>query len=377
MSFLTFILKNLFRRRFRSVLTLAGVALAVGAVVALVGVANGLTRSFLDIYNRRGVDLIVVKAGVTERLTSVLDEALGQKIAQLPGVKRVAWGLMDVVSFEELDLFAVVVQGWPDDSFMLGELKVLPGGRKLKAGDGRVVMLGKILAKNMGKQVGDTVEIIEDEPFEVIGIFESFSVYENGSMVVPLVELQTLMDRPHQVTGFNVVADRTGDRVAVEALAAEIKKLTPGLEPMLTNDFVTSNAQLNVVSSMAWLTSAIALVIGTIGMLNTMVMSVFERTREIGILRAIGWRRGRVVRMVLAEALVLSLVGAVVGTVGATLLTRVLRELPQASGMVAGGFDPQVALQGLAIAVLVGLAGGLYPALRAAQLLPTEALRHE
>ncbi len=376
MSFLTFVLKNLFRRRVRTVLTLVGVSLAVGAVVALVGVSNGLESAFLDLYDRRGVDLVVVKAGVTERLTSALDERLGEKIAQVPGVRDVAWGLMDVVSFQDLDLFAVVVQGWPDDTFMLQDLKLLEG-RSLRPGDGRVVMLGKILAKNMGKKLGDQVEIIEDEPFEVIGIFESFSVYENGSMIVPLGELQKLMDRPGQVTGFNVIADDSQDRAAVERLAAEIKKLSPGLEPMMTNDFVTSSSQLNVVRSMAWLTSAIALVIGTVGMLNTMVMSVFERTQEIGILRAIGWRRGRVVSMVLAESLLMSVAGAVIGTIAATVVTRLLRELPQAAGMVAGQFDPQVAGQGFLIALVVGLVGGLYPAWRAAQLLPTEALRHD
>ena len=128
---------------------------------------------------------------------------------------------------------------------------------------------------------------------------------------------------------------------------------------------------------MAWVTSAVALVIGAVGMLNTMIMSVFERTREIGILRAIGWGRWRVVRMILTESILLSLAGGVVGAGGAIALVRVLANQPAVAGMVSGDVAPIVIAQGFAIALCVGLLGAAYPAYRGAQLLPTEALRHE
>ncbi len=128
---------------------------------------------------------------------------------------------------------------------------------------------------------------------------------------------------------------------------------------------------------MAWVTSAMALVIGAVGMLNTMVMSVFERTNEIGILRAIGWRRWRVVRMILMESILLSLAGGVVGTAGAIVLTQVLAAQPAVAGMVDPDVAPWVIAQGFVIALCVGLLGAAYPAYRGAQLLPTEALRHE
>ena len=108
-----------------------------------------------------------------------------------------------------------------------------------------------------------------------------------------------------------------------------------------------------------------------------MVMSVFERTREIGILRAIGWRPGRVVWMILLESVLLSMAGAVVGTVGAIGLTWFLSSLPAVGGLVRSDTSITIIVEGFLIALLVGLIGAAYPAFRGARLMPTEAIRHE
>ena len=122
---------------------------------------------------------------------------------------------------------------------------------------------------------------------------------------------------------------------------------------------------------------ALGLLIGVIGMLNTMVMSVVERTQEIGILRAVGWPPGRVVRMILGESLLLGLAAAAVGTAGAVAVSYALTQFPQVNGFVEGGIAPTVVAEGLGITLAIGLLGGLYPAVRAARLLPTEAIRHD
>ncbi len=382
MRFTTFILKNVLRRPIRSVLTGIGVALAVGAVVALLGISYGFEKSFAELYEGRDVDLIVLRAGVTERLTSSVDQRVGRRLEGLPGVDAVTAGLMDVVSFPEANLIGVPIQGWAADSFLFDDLKMIEG-RRLLANDRRVVMLGIILARNLDKRPGDTIEI-EMEPFEVIGVYESFNVFENGSAVLLIEELQELMDRPGQATGFQVVLEDTPDREqARDRLRGQIEDLRDEqgrslkLAALPTREYVQSTLQIRMAHGMAWLTSAIALVIGAIGMLNTMIMSVFERTSEIGILRAIGWRKPRIMGMILGESLVLCVAGATVGTLGAVVLTRWLSTFPAVSGYIQGVIPPVVFLQGFAIAILVGLIGGVYPAYRGASLAPTEAIRHE
>jgi putative ABC transport system permease protein len=196
-------------------------------------------------------------------------------------------------------------------------------------------------------------------------------------MVISLPNLQRLMDRPGQVTGFAVSVAEPDNAALIERVAKDIEAVSPGLTAMSIKDHVAGISQLRAVQGMAWLTALIGLIVGTIGVLNTMFMSVMERTREIGILRAIGWRRGRIVRMILSESLLVSLIGAAVGTIGAVLLTRFVSSLPVASGAIEGIIPWRVIAEGWVLALLVGFVGAAYPAYRSARLLPTSALRHD
>jgi putative ABC transport system permease protein len=376
MRFLSLPLRNLVRRPLRSVLTVAGVAGAVAAVVALVGISRGFEQSLLDVYENREADLMVVRAGNVQRINSILDQSLGQKIAGLPGVRRAAPALMDAVALEEYDLFGgVVIQGLPLDMPPVSTVRLLEG-RRIRPDDQRAVMLGVALSRRVDKRAGDSIRIIEDEPFHVVGVYESFNVYENGSMMMELGELQRLLAREGDVTAFIVTAERK-DRASLERLVAQIEALGPALEAMPTREFVDTSVEIRMARALAWMTSVIALVLGTIGIVNTMLMAVFERTREVAVLRAVGWRKRRVVKLILIESLLLALCGAVLGTAFAIGLTRLLAQMPATERMVSGQIALPVIVQGFVIALIVGIAGGLYPAWRAARLDPTEGLRHE
>ena len=149
------------------------------------------------------------------------------------------------------------------------------------------------------------------------------------------------------------------------------------IEAKAAEESVTSTTEIRFIQATSWITSAIAIIIGAVGMLNTMIVSVFERTHEIGILRAIGWRRLRIIRMILVESVLLSLTGGVVGTLGAVVLTPVLGRHPSVAGLIDAHIPNGMIGLGIAMALVVGLLGAAYPAYRGAQLLPTEALRHE
>lgn len=377
MRFYTFVLRNVFRRRVRSSLTVIGMAVAVGAVVALVGISSGFERSFLAVYQKQKVDIIVQQRGVKQKLTSVLDAKVGDKLAKIPGVKQINSGLVDFTSMDELGPVGVLVQGWEPDSPLMQALDIQPGGHLLTHADRKGVLLGERLATSLDKKVGDKLMLFDDETYTVMGVFKSSSVYENGSMTVLLRDLQRFMGREGQVSGFALVVDHAGDKAEINRICRDIEALGKSLEATPTAEFVNATQEIQFVRAMAWVTSAVALVIGAVGMLNTMVMSVFERTREIGILRAIGWGRWRVVRMILMESVLLSLTGGALGAAGAVGLTHVLANQPAVAGMIDSYIAPAVILQGFAIALCVGLAGAAYPAYRGAQLLPTEALRHE
>lgn len=376
MHFYSFVFKNLIRRRVRSALTILGMAIAVGAVVALVGISQGFERSFFSVYQQQQVDLIVQQAGGKQRLTSTLDEKLGAKIEAIPGVVRVNSGLVDFISMPNAEQIGVILQGWPPDSHRFEDIKLLQGER-LQAGDHKKILLGKVLAEDLEKKVGDTVMVFEDAPFEVEGVFESYNLFENGGVVMLLEDLQKQMGRPGKVTGFTVVLDDPGNPKLIERVKHDIEALSTNITAAPARDFVSQTTELKLARGMAWITSAVAVFIGSVGVLNTMLMSVFERTREIGILRAIGWGPMRIVRMILMESVVLSVIGGLVGVVLALAMTEVLGRMPLVAGLIDKSIPREVIVQGLVIALAVGLLGAAYPAYRGARLMPTEAIRHE
>lgn len=398
MHFVTLVYRNLRRRTSRSTLTILGLAVSVGCVVSLVGIAWGFKRSYYQLYEGHGVDIIVMRSGGADPLASSINQAVVEKIANLrignaQPVHEVTPLLMETVGFPEYDVYSTGVQGVPFNSRVLRDIKLIDG-RTLQEGDTNAAMLGKTLAANLNKKVGDEVTIAGSN-IRVIGIFETTNVYENGAMFVPIQFLQDLMFRQNQVTWINL-SIKNPDELAsqpltdeqrewtkaqwVEATCKAIEAMQVGegqaLSAQATDDFIQSDVRIKAAGAMAWLTSFIAILVGTISMMNTMVMSVFERTGEIGILRAVGWRRHRVVRMILLEALLLSLAGAILGALGAWGLTWVLGRMPAVNGAIDTRIDPLVVVVGFAIALVIGLFGAAYPAFRASKLMPTVALRH-
>jgi putative ABC transport system permease protein len=365
--------KNLRRRPARSLLTVTGLAVAVASVVALVGVAESFETSFLALYTHRGADLVVQRRGGTVQLSKGVPLSLGERIRRLPCAGQVIGGLMDMVAFEERDLFMVIVNGWEPDCPVLDRVKVT-GGRRLRAGDKNCVMLGRILAANLGKKPGDTVDVYS-QPFRVVGVFESFSVYENGAVFMLLDDLQRQMDRPGQVTGYIVQANPPGDSAATAELARQIESLDHEVAATPCAEFVSSLNQMRVTRTMAWLIAAIACAIGSLGVLNTMAMSVFERRCEIGSLRAMGWRTSCVIRLIVGESLMLATAGAAAGVVIGLAGIVVLAHWHVTSGLVQGDISYRAIGEGVLTAAAMAVVGAAYPALRIARMPPVEALR--
>jgi putative ABC transport system permease protein len=384
MLFVSFILKNLLRRPVRTALTVMGLAVAVGSMIALLGVSDNVQKSVEAAFDSRRVDLVVMQKDKPFGLDSDFSQDLVEAARRLPEVARVSEGVVSNANTTDRAGIQFMVQGWKPDNFGYEDIDLIDG-RKLEAGDEHKVMLGRTLAMNLNKKVGDTMTFVADpeHPYEVIGVFKSPVVFEEGGALVPFKNGQALTGK--RVTGFSVRVKRdTPDATAeVSAVRAQIDALrdpkdpTARLAALSPEVYVQSVSQLKLIHAVSWLVSAIAFVIGVITMLNTMAMSVMERTQEIGILRAVGWPRGRVMVMIVGEAVLLSLAAAAVGSLVAAVGLYGLTRSPRVNGFVEPGLSAWVIVTGTAITLSIGLVGGAYPAFRAARLMPTEALRHD
>jgi putative ABC transport system permease protein len=373
LSFAWFAWKNLWRRRLRTLLTLCGIGMAIGAFVGLVGFSRSFEHEWLRMYLSSGTDIAVVQQTF---LNTSVDEAAGTKLRALRTVDQATPMILNLMDLTpEVNALAY---GWKADSYEFDSLTVL-SGRRLRDGQPEV-MLGELLAQSLKKKVGDTL-VIQGSPFTVAGIYHGGSALEAGAVIMPIDEMQKLGSLQGKVTAFHVrlrpaPAGETPEHYLARA-QAEIEAALPGLRAVPAAERASNNQLVLLAHAAAWGTSSIALLIGILGIANTMAMSVFERTREIGILRALGWKRWRVLLLIQTEAAALGLAGGILGLAVGCGSLRLLASLPQTARIVSASFPPLLLAEALGIAIIAGVAAGAIPAWRGARLSPVDALRHD
>ena len=373
LSFITFVLKNLQCRRLRTLLTLGGIGVAVGAFVGLVGFSSSFRQQWMRIYSSSGTSISVIQGTF---LNTTLDESAVARISKLPVVAQASptiFNLMDVTPQVN-----ALVYGWKADAFQFDSLRILEG-RPFQDGR-REIMLGELLAQDLNKKPGDTLEL-QGTRFKVTAIYHGASTLEQDAIVMPLDQLQRLSGMQGKVSTVDVrlqpaAGGETADHYMQRA-EAEIQAALPGARAVPAATRANDNQFVKLAQASAWGTSVLALIIGVLGIANTMAMSVFERTREIGILRALGWKRWQILAHVEAEAMMLGLCGGLLGTALGWMALRVLSALPQTASLVAASLNWALLAEGVGIAMLAGLLAGALPAWRAGRLSPVDALRHD
>lgn len=373
LSFTGFVWKNLQRRRLRTLLTLAGIATAVGAFVGLVGFSTAFEQQWLNIYSSSGTDLAVIRGTF---LNTSMDESAVAKIKDLPDVAQASptiFNLMDLTP--EVN---ALVYGWKADAFQFRSLRILKG-RRFQDGKAEV-LLGDLLAQDLKKAPGDTLEI-QGKAFTICGVYHGASTLEAAAVVMPLDQLQELSSLQGKVSTIDVrlrpVPHGETPEEYIKQAQAEIEAALPGMQAVPAAERASDNQFVQLAHASAWGTSSLALLIGVFGIANTMAMSVFERTREIGIMRALGWNRWKVLAHIEMEAVILGLGGGLFGIVLGWCALQVLAYLPRTAGLVSGSLHGQLLAEAVGIAVLAGLIAGALPAWRAGKLSPVDALRYD
>ena len=362
------ILKNLWRRKTRTLLTVLGIAIGVAAVVSLGAIGAGIVESYGSILSNPTTDITVSQKDAIDISFSALDEDLLPRIQAVPGVEVVDPVVVGFVQSENLPFF--IVFGYETDSLAIRRYNVVEG--KPITGQ-REILLGMKAAEDLKLGVGGTVRLY-GVPYQIVGIYETGQALEEGGGVVSLAEAQEIASKPRQVNAFQIKTRRPDE---ADAVIERLQTLFPDLSISKGSGNSAAQEWVGMIQAMAWGIAAIAIIVGGMGMMNTMVMSVFERTREIGVLRALGWRRGRVMRLILSEAVVLSILGGLLGVLLGVALVQAAASMPGYGALMTGRYSTGLFAQGMLTAILLGTVGGIYPAWWASKLTPIEALRYE
>ncbi|WP_227816192.1 ABC transporter permease [Nitrogeniibacter aestuarii] len=393
-------LREIRRNLLRSFLTVLGIVIGVSAVITMVTLGNGATRAISDQISAMGSNLLIVRPG--QRLgpgsgsagaapfKPELVESVRSQMGSIQAVAPTVFKTVTVVVGNQN--WSTTVTGSTNDYFVAGNW-TLAGGREFTATElraGRAVCLvGDTIRRELfggGNPVGERVRI-NKFTCEVIGVLapkgqSAFGSDQDDTIVMPLRTAQRRLtgstDISRMMVSVNDGVSTDRAKGQLELLMRELRRIGDGED----DDFnvldtkqiaQTLSSTTQVMTTLLGAVAAVSLLVGGIGIMNIMLVSVTERTREIGIRLAIGAMEKEVLLQFLIEAVVLACLGGLTGVVLATAASIGLSSLMNIPYL----FDPGINLISFGFSALIGVVFGFFPARRAARLDPIDALRHE
>lgn len=380
MNYLGLIVKNPFRNKTRTSLAIVGIAIGIATIVALGLITNGLQASTQTTLKAGAAEITVMPIGSSSFESSGnLNESRITDIQNTSGVKDVAGILSATATVAGSSSVGprggLSVSGIDSSKLNLVGIDSVNGTVYSNESTNEVI-IGKTAAQNLNKTVGDTITLFNKD-FKITGIFETGSFMQDNGAFMPLNTLQDLTSNDGKISD---IAVKVTDNANVTDVSKSIENAYPNELSTTTAADQSSrmNDALGTINTATWAISLLAIVIGGVGVINTMIMAVYERTREIGVLKAVGWRGRRILGMILGESIVLTIMAAIVGTIIGVVGVEILLSYSATFGtMIKPVFTLDLFLRAFGIAFLVGIIGGIYPAYRASRLAPTEALRYE
>ena len=388
--------------RLRTVLTLLGIIIGVAAVISLMSIGRGAQETITQQFESLGSDLLFVNPGGDSPDGGVLTLADAFALVDpvfAPSISRVAPELTSfgAVSYLQTETFAQVTGVTPEfaevRNFQVASGEFISPAHVLSRRN--VAALGSQTAEDLfGERDPVGAEIsIDGVRFTVVGVLESkgansFGI-EDERVFVPLTTAFYRLvggRTPQGEIAVDVINVQAADGLTDEAQREAATVLRLRHEITDADDF-TINTQQSVIDALSEATgtltlflgsvAGISLLVGGIGIMNIMLVSVTERTREIGIRKALGAKRRDILAQFIVEAVLLSLGGGLLGVAVGSVVSRLVNELELIGQELNTVFSGDIAALALAVSAAIGLFFGIYPAARAARLHPIEALRHE
>jgi putative ABC transport system permease protein len=372
MTFLGLIFRNLWAKLARSVGLALAVAFAVMTVVTLAVTSNGLEESAAAIMSVGKADITVVQKGASDILSSSIDKGQLVAIRDTPGVASAVGVLVEIQKINSDNPAFIEIGIAPGDMANFGVTVV--AGHAYGATAAHEVMLGWRAASTLGLHVGGIFHA-NGTWNKVTGLYSTGNAFGDSGAMFPLPALQGYNRVAGMVT-LVFVRDQPGQKAAVVAKRIEYRQ--PALVTIRSaTQFGRADRTLIYLQAAVNGSTVLAVLIGAVIVGNTMLLSLFERTREFGLLRAVGWTRRRTVTLLAGETIAVAITGAGAGVGLSFLVANILTRLPVLAGLLHPAFTPSDFFRALATALAMTIIGALYPTIRAAVLSPLKAISYE
>ncbi|MCZ7403164.1 MAG: ABC transporter permease [Candidatus Methanoperedens sp.] len=380
------ILKNITQRKLRTGLTIFGIALGIFAVIVMGGMSEHFNQTF-----DRSISLTADKIRVFPEIGfggGDLNESKAREVKRVTGVAD-AYGLLQAsLDPESLGFFGgdAVIGVQPEKFPSLLRDTKLTEGRFLTFGDGYRTVIGSSVAREFNLKTGDEIQIKSKSSlrtssiaharnFTVVGVLEYTGSFFDNSVLIPLKTAQKFYERGDTVSFILAVPDQGVD---AEDLSKRIELNVEKIKTFSPEQLRKQIEQSLVVFTLITISAAVlAAIIGGLSVMNTMLMSVSERTKEFGLMKALGAETRDILFMTMGESAIMGVLGGIFGIIGGGALVYYLNDYLASRGTILFSVTPRLLVISIVFSTLLGIISGLYPAYRAAKMSPMEALRYE
>lgn len=364
--------KNLFRNKIRSLMTVLGVAVGVSLFVSLTSISNGFKSQLQDIVRGYSIDMVATSKGAATPFGSRISSSEYDVLLKTEGIRSVSSVIMGPTRSNLNPYFLLIgISTFESFASKLGIVE----GRVFRPGK-KETLLGEAVAKRTGLRVNDQIALAEGEVFTITGIYMSGGKTFDGGAIVDLQDARRILKRDdsHNMAFIQVAQGRDPREVATR-----IGARFPGLSVIRGGEFVGEIRLIKIIDASALTISIISFFACCFIVMNTLMMAVTERTKEFGILMAIGWGRLMIAKTIFFEAVLICVAGGILGNlIGVAQLWLFDTINPEGLGWwVSFSGNIPIFFQSLGLSALLGLISSLYPALLTSKLLPAEALRYE
>lgn len=370
MIFLRLILTNLGRHRIRTLISIAGIAFSVAAMLTVVTILQGAVGMFSGLLSRDS-QLIVFERNISDLFFSSVPDTAVNEIQAWPMVDKANPVLFGIVSSQDHPI--ITCFGVTGGDARIRDATWLSGTRTNFGAAPNEVALGERAAEFLHAGAGSQVAIGHGS-FRVMGVLRTKNGFEDGGVFMPLASAQSFF---HKNGTSSVLLVKLKNRDDEAAFKARVKQDYSTLIALEDEEFNRSYSQFRILKATAWAVGGAGVLLGGLGIANTMIMSVFTRIREIAILRVNGFSNGQIASLIFGESGAVSLTGAVLGLVIGGCAIVGLKLIPALHGYVDAEVQPGVLFAVVLLACVTGAAGALYPAFYAMRVRAVEALRFE